>query len=108
MYAQRKRLNPRHDVAARPSLIPCWDSFPDHQETKWNPQLTSRTLCRGLVLLFMVSVNAALLFEVLDFPALWGLVDAHSLWHAATAPLTGTWYAFIVQDVWHVAGRRKA
>ena len=60
------------------------------------------------MLVFMLLVNLAVLFEVLDFPALWGLVDAHSLWHASTALLTGLWYSFVVADVRHTAGVCKA
>ena len=58
--------------------------------------------------MFIVAVNAALLFEVLDFPAMWRLVDAHALWHAATVPLTGLWYTFIVRDVQYMAVATKA
>jgi hypothetical protein len=37
---------------------------------------------------------AAAAFEIFDFPPLYGLLDAHSIWHAATAPLGHLWYHF--------------
>jgi hypothetical protein len=61
-----------------------------------------RMFCRLAVLLFVVGVNAAVLFEVLDFPPIWGLADAHSLWHALTAPITALWYRFIIKDYEHL------
>jgi len=36
--------------------------------------------------------------ELFDFPAIGGVIDAHSLWHLATAPLVGYWYQFLVSD----------
>lgn len=53
----------------------------------------------------MLAMNAAVSLEILDFAPIWGLVDAHALWHAATVPLTGVWYAFIVADVAYVTGQ---
>eukprot|EP00250_Pteridium_aquilinum_P008211 c17768_g1_i1 orf=322-1395(-) len=41
---------------------------------------------------------AAMLLEIFDFPPLWGLFDAHSLWHAITIPLTYFWWSFIKDD----------
>jgi len=47
-------------------------------------------LCISLNRIFIV----AYLLKVLDFPPLWGILDAHSLWHAATIPLGPWWYYF--------------
>ena len=49
--------------------------------------------------MFVVSVNAAVLLEVLDFPPLLDAVDAHALWHLATIPLTFLFYEFVWRDV---------
>lgn len=40
----------------------------------------------------------AMLLEIFDFPPIWGLFDAHSLWHAFTIPLTFFWWSFIKDD----------
>lgn len=48
---------------------------------------------------FMGLVHLAMLLEVLDFPPLLELFDAHALWHAATVPLTYLWYRFVAADV---------
>jgi hypothetical protein len=37
-------------------------------------------------------------FEVYDFPPVWGLFDAHSLWHLATGLVTWLWYDFAAAD----------
>jgi hypothetical protein len=39
-----------------------------------------------------------MLFELLDFPPLLGLLDAHALWHGATAPLAYLLYSFLEAD----------
>ncbi|WFD17837.1 hypothetical protein MCAP1_000046 [Malassezia caprae] len=36
--------------------------------------------------------------ELFDFPPLLRLVDAHSLWHCATIPLTYFWYQWLAND----------
>jgi len=36
--------------------------------------------------------------EVGDFPPLWWVLDAHSLWHLGTAPLAYLWYQFLIND----------
>lgn len=51
-----------------------------------------------------ISVTVALaLLEVLDFPPLLWTFDAHSLWHAGTAPLTILWYSFLTDDCVYLA-----
>lgn len=37
--------------------------------------------------------------EITDFAPFFDLVDAHSLWHLATIPITKMWYDFLVDDV---------
>eukprot|EP00878_Enallax_costatus_P019990 GHUV01021111.1.p1 GENE.GHUV01021111.1~~GHUV01021111.1.p1 ORF type:complete len:370 (+),score=93.09 GHUV01021111.1:245-1354(+) len=54
---------------------------------------------RRILYQFMGLVHAAMLLEVLDFPPLLWLFDAHALWHAATVPLTYLWYKFVFADV---------
>ncbi|KAK3383271.1 Per1-like-domain-containing protein [Lasiosphaeria ovina] len=40
----------------------------------------------------------AMSLELLDFPPLWGAIDAHSLWHLGTIAPTVLWYNFLVRD----------
>jgi len=47
---------------------------------------------------FVVGVNAAVLFEILDFPPVWHAVDAHALWHLATVPLQYVLWGFVSRD----------
>jgi hypothetical protein len=41
---------------------------------------------------------AATALELFDFPPWFGVIDAHSLWHLATAPIAVVWYDFILED----------
>lgn len=36
--------------------------------------------------------------ELFDFPPWRRVIDAHSLWHLATAPVVALWYRFLIQD----------
>lgn len=49
---------------------------------------------RYLCLVCQVWFSLAALLELFDFSAIWGLFDAHSLWHAATVPLGFLWAYF--------------
>lgn len=44
----------------------------------------------------IILVGLCLSLEVLDFPPLAWVLDAHSLWHAGTAPLTLLWYRYVL------------
>jgi hypothetical protein len=47
----------------------------------------------------VVLLTSAVSLELLDFaPVLRWTLDAHALWHLATAPIHGMWYAFVVED----------
>ncbi len=48
--------------------------------------------------LFVALTTGATALELFDFPPLGGYVDAHALWHLATAPIVAFWYDFLVQD----------
>ncbi|KAK9773513.1 putative Post-GPI attachment to proteins factor 3 [Seiridium cardinale] len=46
--------------------------------------------------------------ELLDFPPVWGALDAHSLWHLGTIIPTIVWYNFLVRDAQDdIAGTTK-
>ncbi|KAJ1922531.1 hypothetical protein IWQ60_006458 [Tieghemiomyces parasiticus] len=52
----------------------------------WQP-----TLC-------VLLISAAMSLELFDFPPLFGILDAHSLWHLATIRIVYIFYAFLLQD----------
>ncbi|KAG0278802.1 hypothetical protein BGZ95_003090 [Linnemannia exigua] len=50
-----------------------------------------------------ILITSAMCLEILDFAPLWGILDAHSLWHAATIVLVPIWYRFLLKDTeWEV------
>lgn len=60
--------------------------------------------------LWAVLITLAMSLEMLDFPPLFGAVDAHALWHLATIPLVANWYRFLMLDTeWELgrSGHRK-
>ncbi|KAJ7144965.1 Per1-like protein [Mycena crocata] len=48
--------------------------------------------------IFVALTTAATMLELFDFPPFLRVIDAHSLWHLATAPIAVMWYDFLVQD----------
>jgi hypothetical protein len=48
--------------------------------------------------IFVLLTTAATSLELLDFPPWNGVIDAHAMWHLATAPIAFFWYDFLVQD----------
>lgn len=46
-------------------------------------------------------ILAAAPLEIFDFPPYFDTIDAHSLWHAATAPAILLWYTFFLRDAQH-------
>lgn len=58
----------------------------------------------GLIVAWIV---VAMSMELLDFPPIKGMVDAHSLWHLGTVGPTIWWYSFLVKDACEdMAGER--
>ena len=54
----------------------------------------------------MVGMHVCMLLEVTDFPPLFGLVDAHALWHATTPPFVFVWYRMFAADAAWLAQKR--
>ena len=50
----------------------------------------------GVMAIVLVAASVGL--ELLDFPPLMWVLDSHSLWHLATAPLPLLWFRFVVGD----------
>ena len=55
--------------------------------------------------MFVVMTTLAMSLELLDFPPWQRVIDAHSLWHLATALIATFWYGFIVEDCWDESWR---
>ncbi|RDW89288.1 Per1-like protein [Coleophoma cylindrospora] len=76
-----------------------WFSFNKYRKSK-------RTWAAwpGLVVAWLMLVMS---LELLDFPPLYGYLDAHSLWHLGTVFPTILWYNFLVKDAQDdMAGQR--
>jgi hypothetical protein len=50
------------------------------------------------ILLCILWITAAMSLEVFDFPPVWDIFDAHSLWHGATVFLVPLWYDCYILD----------
>ncbi|PMD22276.1 Per1-like protein [Hyaloscypha hepaticicola] len=72
------------------NLMWSWFSFEKYRKSGrfW-------TMWPGLVVAWII---LAMSLELLDFPPLWGCLDAHSLWHLGTVGPTMVWYNFLVKD----------
>ena len=49
-----------------------------------------------LVLSSLIVLTTAGLMEVFDFPPIWGVLDAHAMWHITTIPVPCLWWAFVL------------
>jgi hypothetical protein len=43
-----------------------------------------------------MTVNAALLLEVFEFPPFWFAIDAHAAWHLSTIPIPFLWFRYLL------------
>ena len=48
--------------------------------------------------ILVLLTTLAMSFELLDFPPILRIVDAHSVWHACTIPLAVAWWSFFYAD----------
>lgn len=64
----------------------------------WNPQKSRRPKGAFTPAILTLLTTAAMSLELLDFPPILRSVDAHSLWHLATIPLSMAWWDFLIQD----------
>ncbi|KAI1768258.1 Per1-domain-containing protein [Hypoxylon sp. FL1150] len=62
---------------------------------KWRDSRKSWAVWPGVIVAWLMMVMS---LELLDFPPLWGALDAHSLWHLGTIGPTIVWYNFLVKD----------
>ena len=59
-------------------------------------KLSTRNAYTPTVLVVLTTL--AMSFELLDFPPIARVVDAHSVWHACTVPLAMAWWSFFCSD----------
>nr|SVE93645.1 EOG090X0702 [Scapholeberis mucronata] len=52
--------------------------------------------------IFTGLVGLTTLLEIMDFPPLLWVLDAHALWHLTTSPLVIFWYRFLIDDCHHL------
>ncbi|ORZ09291.1 Per1-like protein [Absidia repens] len=69
---------------------------------------TSRRSFAYMALISVVGVAIAMSLELLDFPPLGRILDAHSLWHLSTIPLMMLWYKFVLVDTQHEMKHHKS
>lgn len=55
----------------------------------------------------VILLNILLGLEVGDFPPLWFIFDAHSLWHFGTIPIPVLWYSFVIDDCQFLMKQQK-
>jgi post-GPI attachment to proteins factor 3 len=75
-----------------------WSYFSVQQYRKKG---NARNLWPGLCVMWII---AAMGLELLDFPPIAGVLDAHSLWHLMTVWPTMWWYVFLLADARDVLG----
>ena len=74
-----------------PSPLPLLRRFPS-RAISYRPAFVTKAA------IFVALTTAAMAFELFDFPPWAWTIDAHALWHLATAPITYYWYDFLVED----------
>lgn len=60
---------------------------------KWRESHRTWATWPGLIVTW---VMLAMSLELLDFPPVWGALDAHSLWHLGTIAPTVMWYKYVI------------
>ncbi|KAJ3197412.1 Post-GPI attachment to proteins factor 3 [Irineochytrium annulatum] len=58
------------------------------------------------MIVMVVCLTAAMSLELLDFPPIWWVFDAHALWHGATPPLIYLYHGYFVDDAIYEASRK--
>jgi hypothetical protein len=65
--------------------------------------LTPRARSHGKIIVgFCVLMFLFMTLELLDFPPIFWVFDAHSLWHLATIPLVRMYYQFHLRDIEYI------
>ncbi|XP_017146857.1 post-GPI attachment to proteins factor 3 [Drosophila miranda] len=64
----------------------------------WCHRVRTRRPYFRRILRFYVLFALAMSLELLDFPPICWILDAHALWHFATVPLVSLYYNFLIED----------
>ncbi|XP_022227796.1 post-GPI attachment to proteins factor 3 [Drosophila obscura] len=64
----------------------------------WCHRVRTRRPYFKRILRFYVLFALAMSLELLDFPPICWILDAHALWHFATVPLVSLYYDFMIED----------
>lgn len=76
---------------ALPRSVSMLHRFP-HRSWSYRPSYANAAA------LFVILTILATSLELFDFPPWRRVIDAHSLWHLATVPITVFWYKFLISD----------
>ncbi|EDW31387.1 GL11111 [Drosophila persimilis] len=64
----------------------------------WCHRVRTRRPYFRRILRFYILFALAMSLELLDFPPICWILDAHALWHFATVPLVSLYYNFMIED----------
>ncbi|PPQ82382.1 hypothetical protein CVT25_008343 [Psilocybe cyanescens] len=78
-------------IYSLPASLSILRRFPS-QPKSYRPKFVSKAA------LFVILTTAATALELFDFPPWARVIDAHALWHLATAPIALMWYDFLIED----------
>ncbi|KAI0868756.1 Per1-like protein [Hypoxylon argillaceum] len=71
---------------------------------RWKQTRKNWTIWPSVLVAWVILVMS---LELLDFPPVWGALDAHSLWHLGTIGPTIIWYNFMIKDSQELAKAMK-
>lgn len=78
-------------IYALPPSLSFINAFPS-MPRKYHPKVMTKAA------IYVLLTTAATGLEIFDFPAWARIIDAHSLWHLATAFIAVGWYDFLVEE----------
>ncbi|KAH9483617.1 Protein PER1-like protein [Psilocybe cubensis] len=87
-------------IYALPTSMSFIRRFPS-QPKSYRPKFVSKAAW------FVVLMTAATSLELFDFQPWARTIDAHSLWHLATAPIAFLWYQFLIEDSNDISWREQ-
>lgn len=80
------------------SSLPCSTLSPSPSSGGSAAMLVDARRYAWKIVFTMVGLVTDGLLEVFDFPPIYGLFDAHSIWHGITPMLSYMFYSFLIDD----------